>query len=201
VNEPIVSLGAELDANHFHQVLGPGYISAAFEAAHLADPDARLFLNEHSVEFLPAKADALVALVEQLVADGVPIHGVGLQAHQFSGRPPEPGVVEDLVSTFTALGLDVALTELDLPVREGGDLTAQADGYRQIVRECLAAGCNEITLWGVHDGSTWLDDFLGEPDTSPLLFDHDFQPKPAHAAVVEELLASAASGAGSPPGE
>lgn len=90
VNEPLETLGADLDANHFLEVLGPGYIAAAFEAAHRADPDARLFLNEHSVEFVPAKAEAFAALVEGLVAEGVPIHGVGLQAHQFSGRPPEP---------------------------------------------------------------------------------------------------------------
>lgn len=188
VNEPLELVGANLDANHFLEVLGPGYIGDAFEAAHRADPDARLFLNENSVEFVPAKAEALVSLVEELVADGVPIDGVGLQAHQFSGQPPEEGVIDTLVSQFEDLGLEVALTELDLPVPEGGDWAAQADGYRQIVRDCVDAGCNEITVWGVYDGATWLDDFLGRDGTSPLLFDRDFEPKPAHAAVIEELL-------------
>jgi endo-1,4-beta-xylanase len=199
VNEPLEILGPELDGNHFLEVLGPDYIAAAFEAAHRADPDARLFLNEHSVEVVPAKADALVALVERLVAEGVPIHGVGLQAHQFSGQPPEPGVIEALVTRFTALGLEVAITELDLPLSEDGDLAAQADGYRQIVRECLAAGCTEITVWGVYDGATWLDDFLGRARTSPLLFDYDFEPKPAYTAVIGELIASTAP-SGSPGG-
>ena len=199
VNEPLESLGAALDANHFLEVLGPDYIASAFEAAHRADPEARLFLNEHSVEVVPAKADALVALVEGLVADGVPIHGVGLQAHQFSGQPPEAGVLEALVRRFSDLGLDVAITELDLPLSEDGDLAAQADGYRQIVRECLEAGCTEITVWGVYDGATWLDDLLGRACTSPVLFDHDFEPNPAYTAVVDELVASAASSA--PPGD
>ena len=67
------------------------------------------------------------------------------------------------------------------------------------LRECLAAGCTEITVWGVYDGATWLDDFLGRERTSPLLFDHDFEPKPAYTAVVDELVASAASSA--PPGD
>ena len=195
VNEPLEVAGTQLDANHFLDVLGPGYIAAAFETAHRADPDARLFLNENAVEFVPAKAEALVALVEGLVADGVPIHGVGLQGHQFSGRPPAPGVLEALITRFTDLGLEVAITELDLPLLDDGDLGAQAEGYRQIVRECLDAGCTEITVWGVYDGATWLDDFLGREDTSPLLFDEGFSPKPAHAAVVEELIAS-----GSPAG-
>lgn len=193
VNEPLEVAGAQLDANHFLEVLGPDYIAAAFRAAHEADPAARLFLNENSVEFVPAKADALVELVEGLVADGVPIDGVGLQAHQFSGQPPAPGVIEQLVNRFSELGLEVALTELDLPVGEDRDVAGQADGYRQIVRECLGAGCTEITVWGVHDGVTWLDDFLARPNTAPLLFDEELEPKPARSAVIEELLAVGSS--------
>ena len=200
VNEPLVTTGSDLDANHFLDVLGPGYIAAAFASAHQADPDARLFVNENAVELFPEKAQALVDLVQGLVADGVPIDGVGLQAHQFSGHPPEPGVFEELVAELVDLGVEVAITELDLPVPEGGDLEAQPDGYRQIVRECLAAGCSEITTWGVDDGDTWLDDFLGREGTSPLLFDDDLEPKPAYAAVVEEL-AAAASPPSPPPGD
>jgi endo-1,4-beta-xylanase len=191
VNEPLLTLGAELDPNHFHDVLGADYIADAFRAAHDADPEAKLFLNEHSVETIPAKADALVALVEQLVADGVPIHGVGLQAHQFTGAAPEPGVFEELVATFTAMGLDVAITELDVPLNANGDVELQADVYAQIVRECLAASCSEITVWGVDDSSTWLDGFLGRENTAPLLFDDAFARKATHQVVVEALLAAA----------
>ena len=123
----------------------------------------------------------------------MPIDGVGLQAHQFSGHPPEPGV-----SRGSWRGSPISAWRSPSPSsiylsHEGGDPDAQADGYRQIVRECLEAGCTEITVWGVYDGATWLDDFLGREDTSPLLFDHDFEPKPAHSAVIEELAAAAST--------
>jgi GH35 family endo-1,4-beta-xylanase len=56
------------------------------------------------------------------------------------------------------------------------------------VEECVAAGCEEVTVWGLDDSATWLDTFLGRPDTRPLLFDADLAPKPAHAAVRDALL-------------
>ena len=64
VNEPLQTLGADLYDNHFRRVLGNGYIAEMFAIAHEADPAARLFLNEATVELLPGKATALVALVE-----------------------------------------------------------------------------------------------------------------------------------------
>jgi endo-1,4-beta-xylanase len=97
-------------------------------------------------------------------------------------------VIEELVGRLRALGVRVAITELDLPLVEGSTLETQAAGLAQVVEECLAAGCEEVTVWGLDDGATWLDAFLGRTDTRPLLFDEDLRPKPAHAAVREALL-------------
>lgn len=196
VNEPLVGFGTERYQGHFAQVLGPRYIAHAFELARAADPHAKLYLNEHSVEASPARADALVALVAELVDQGVPIDGVGLQTHLFTGNPPEPGVIEGLVRRLRSLGLDVSITELDVPLPPGlesdtateAGLRRQADVYRQVVGECLAAGCNEITMWGVDDAHTWLNTYLDRVDTRPLLFDAGLQPKPAHRAVLDALL-------------
>ena len=193
VNEPLLIGEGELDPNPFFEVLGPEYIAEAFELAHEVDPDAELWLNEHSVEHLPAKADALVALVADLIEQGVPIDGVGLQTHQFSSSLPPAGAVEDVLGRLRALGVDVAITELDLPLDDARDLEAQAAGYRQIVDECLAAGCAEISVWGVDDGRTWLDEFLGAGPHEPLLLDTDYRPKPAYDAVRDAILATQAS--------
>lgn len=193
VNEPLVSVGAGPVDNHFSRVLGPEWIALAFEEAHAADPEARLFLNEHSAEYSEERADALVALVEELLAADVPLHGVGLQSHLFVGPPPE-GAIGDLVRRLRALDLEVAITELDVPLPAGDEpgttvaptpdaLATQADAYQQVVEECLVAGCNEVTTWGVSDRATWLDTFLGRPDTLPLLFDAALQPKPAYEEV------------------
>ena len=189
VNEPLQTDGPALDANHFLDVLGRGYIADAFRAAHAADPSASLWLNENNVESVPAKADALVALVDGLRSDGVPIDGVGLQMHLRSGHAPAPGVVSRLVGRLRALGVRVAITELDVPVSTDGSDAAQVAAYRQVVRECLAAGCDEITVWGVSDAHTWLDADLGRSHTDPLLFDERGSPKQTFNEVRAALAA------------
>jgi endo-1,4-beta-xylanase len=192
VNEPMQKQGASLDKNHLFKVLGPGYVADAFAATHAADPNATLWLNENAFEHMPAKGDGLVQLVADLVASGVPITGVGLQAHFLSGRAPAPGVIEHLVQRLRHLGVAVAITELDIPKRSGVSATEasalQADAYGQVVSECRRAGCSEITVWGADDSVTWLDDFLHRR-TDPLLFDRSGRPKPAYEQF-KRVLAS-----------
>ncbi len=45
-----------------------------------------------------------------------------------------------------------------------------------------------VTLWGVSDGSSWLNGFPVRGRTNyPLLFDRQLRPKPAFAAVIKAL--------------
>lgn len=198
VNEPFEYPFGLLAPSVFDR-MGPDYIAELFIAAHAADPDAKLWLNEIFAELFPAKADALVALVASLRSRGVPIHGVGLQTHlTLTPAPPNPGSISGLVTRLRNLGVDVAITELDVPVGPLRNEQAQVDIYRQVAAECVAAGCSEITVWGVGDGDTWLDTpgaragnpllplFFSLPST-PLLLDADLRPKAAYAAVVEAL--------------
>ena len=194
VNEPLETLGTGLSDSVAARVLGPGWIAEAFAMAHAADPTAELWLNETATDWVPGKHEALVALARSLLDDGVPLHGVGLQMHRPGVDGPPPGVLEAQMRDLTDLGLEVAITELDVPTSptDPDAPTAQADAYRRIVEACLAVdGCVEITLWGLTDASTWLDS-VGwfEPPTRPLLFDEAFQPKPAYDAVRSALAAA-----------
>lgn len=179
--------------------LGPDYIAELFTAAHAADPDASLWLNEVFTDLFPGKADALVQLVASLRQRGVPIHGVGLQTHMtLSPAAPNPGSISGLVTRLRNLGVDVAITELDVPLGPARTEQAQVAIYRQVATECLVAGCSEITVWGVGDGFTTLDSdgqrannpflsaFFSLP-SKPLLLDTNLQPKAAYAAVVETI--------------
>jgi endo-1,4-beta-xylanase len=207
VNEPLLTAGTELDPNPFLERLGPGYLDLAFRTARAADPDAELWLNENFTEYLPAKADALVELVRTLRAGGTPIDGVGLQTHLIVDAPVRPGAVGDLVRRLRGLGVAVALTELDVPTGPTRDATAQAGLYRQVVGEAVGAGAEEVTVWGINDGTTWLDDpaaRAGIPTlaafpapTRPLLLDIDNRPTSAHAAVAAVLAGAADGGTGS----
>jgi endo-1,4-beta-xylanase len=195
VNEPLETLGAGPSDNVFARVLGTGWIGEAFALAAEADPTAELWLNEYGTDWVPGKHEALLALVESLLADGVAIHGIGLQMHRLGPDGPDPDTLEAQLTDFTDLGLEVAITELDIPVSptDPDALPKQADAYRRIFSTCLAVtGCVEITTWGVTDAATWLDSLgLFPTPTRPLLFDDDFNPKPAYHAVREALAAVA----------
>ena len=150
VNEPLAVAGSTLDANPYLERLGPGHIDLAFRTARAADPSAELWLNENLTEYLPAKADALVELVRTLRARGTPIDGVGLQTHLTLDAPLRAGAVGEVVRRLRELGVEVAVTELDVPLGVDRDETEQARLVTQVVDECLAAGCGEVTVWGVN---------------------------------------------------
>jgi endo-1,4-beta-xylanase len=186
VNEPLVSLGTGLSASVFWD-LGPEWIADAFRLARSLDPDAELWLNEYGSDWVPGKHEALVALVRQLVDAGVPIDGVGIQTHRLPGAVLDAERFASQLRDFTALGLAVAITELDVPVSptDPDAFEFQAAEYARVVSACLTVdGCVEVTVWGLTDGSTWLDSLgLFPTPTRPLLFDTTFAPKPAYDAI------------------
>ena len=192
VNEPLETLGSAVHENVFHRVLGPGYIAEVFHLAHAADPDALLFLNEIVLEPTGPKLDALVALTRDLLEQGVPVHGVGVQGHYFIA--PEPARIQASLQALADLGVVVELTEVDVLLRGDGDLAARLERQRRdyfgVAAACLAVpGCRRITLWGLTDRHTWIDDFVG-PGRAPLPLDADYQRKPAWYGLRDGLLST-----------
>jgi endo-1,4-beta-xylanase len=167
--------------------LGPGYIADAFRWAHQADPHAKLFYNDFNLESIGPKSDAALALVKQLRADGVPIDGVGFQGHlaiQF-GFPSD---LADNMRRFIRLGLETALTEVDvrmpLPVTPEKQ-TLQADFYQDTFAACVQVRrCVGYTVWGYTDRHSWVPGFfVGQG--SACLFDENLMPKSAYQALLE----------------
>jgi GH35 family endo-1,4-beta-xylanase len=181
VTEALETQGGGLQANTFHNVLGPGYIDDAFRIARAAAPDAKLFINENLVESLPGKRQELHDLVSGLVADGVPIDGVALQMH-ITEVALVPGVVADLVNSYKALGLEVTIAEMDVHTFNA---TLQAEIYGAVIDEALNAGITDISFWGFTDkhAYTWL------PGAKPLMFDEKYRPKAAFNSTHTALKA------------
>jgi endo-1,4-beta-xylanase len=193
VNEPLAYFGDTLYENHFHQVLGQDYIADTFRIAAEEAPGSELWINEIFLEGNPAKCDAYVELVRGLVDDGVPVDGAGMQGHLFFGEP-DFDLVDETLGRLAALGVKVAVTELDAPVdpAEGSQaerLELHAFRMARMVEACLKVeACGAVTVWGLDDGQSWLNWLLG-PDMSPLLYDENLQPKPSYHSVRDTLLA------------
>jgi len=127
--------------------------------------------------------------VASLLAQGVPIDGVGLQMHISASNPPSAQSVAANVRRLASLGLLVNISEMDVRVRDvPGSLQARLDVqksvYKSIVEVCVAeARCDAVTFWGFTDAHSWIDRQFGADD--PLLFDEQYAPKPAFYGVLE----------------
>jgi endo-1,4-beta-xylanase len=189
VNEPFEDDG-RWRRSIWYAAMGPDYVSIALRAARQADPGARLYVNDYNVETSSAKMRALYDLVASLKRAGAPIDGVGLQSHFIVGHVPKD--LEAVMARFAALGVDVAVTELDLRLRVPADessLEAQAADYASVVRACHATPrCVGATTWGIADAHSWVPSFFSGYDAA-LPFDEAYRPKPAVAAMIHAWTA------------
>ncbi len=177
--------------------LGAGYIDLAFQEARAADPAALLFYNDYNLETPGLKQDSVFARISGMKARGIPIDGIGFQAH-FQVNADATGVPskETLVATFNrfaALGLKIHVTELDIRVRTPGatsaELAAQSEGFTNITAACLAVpACEAMVVWGLNDGESWVNTtFPGYGQA--LLFDDSYSRKATYNAVSSVLSA------------
>jgi endo-1,4-beta-xylanase len=128
-------------------------IGDAFRWADAADPDARLFLNDYNAEGINNKTNAYYALVQELLADGVPIDGFGAQGH-LSLQYGFDESIQANFERFAALGLNVAITEADvrMPLGEDGEpdaaqIALQAERYDKMLQACLnVPACTSFTV-------------------------------------------------------
>ncbi len=162
--------------------LGPGYIADAFRWAHRADPHAKLYLNDYNVEWNVPKIEATLTLIKQLQAQRVPIDGMGFQGH-LGIQYDYPGDWANVMRRFADLGLEIAVTELDvrmvLPVTPE-KLATQADYYGRALSDCLSVrACREFTVWGFTDRHSWVPGWF-DGEGSACLLDENLAPKPAY---------------------
>ncbi|QQQ79951.1 endo-1,4-beta-xylanase [Saccharothrix sp. 6-C] len=166
--------------------LGPGIIADAFRWAHAADPKADLYFNDYGVESVNAKSNAYLALIKDLKAQDVPVHGFSAQSH-LSTRYGFPGDLETNLKRFADLGLGTAITELDVRMDLPANgvptpemLAKQADYYNRTLVACLnVKGCDSFTIWGFTDKYSWVPVFFAGEGAATVMWE-DFTRKPAY---------------------
>ena len=190
VNEAIDDGNGQLRTSSFwHQRIGPEYVRMAFEFARDADPGAVLYYNDFSAEGLGTKSDGVFNLLRGLRDQGVPVHGVGWQMHQINPFRIQAAHRTNL-RRLADLGLEISITEMDLRIQlptDGTKLQQQALGYGDAMQLCVEEpSCKALVTWGFTDKYSWVPGFFqGFGDA--LIFDVNYQRKPAHAALLQAL--------------
>ncbi len=172
-------------------VIGPEYIDHAFRfARQYTSPGTKLYYNDYGIERVNNKSLAVARLVSEFQRVGVPIDGVGLQAHFTVGRAPTYNDVRASQQLFSTLGMETALTELDVRMTlpdNANKTAAQAAIYADSVRACVdEKSCVGVTVWDFWDPVSWVPEtFLGEGNAC--LWNEKLERKPAYYAVADVL--------------
>lgn len=202
----------EQNTGDWYALCGTDYVKQAFRSADEARSeyglnDIELYYNDYGLND-PAKREACMQLIRMLQEEDIAVDGVGMQGHyRLSSYLQDPeGFLrefEQSVKSFTGLGVDVQITELDIRVYASDKDPQAFDSLPMSVEEQQAemyagifeilrrytvpwkdgAGCvTNVTVWGVADDSrAWDTDSHKE---YPLLFGTDYLPKQAYYEII-----------------
>jgi endo-1,4-beta-xylanase len=204
VNEAIDPMGQGVNGlrdTPWHRLLGADYIDIAFHTAAAADPHALLMLNDYDLDYAisrdTAKRAAMLQLLQGLVARGVPVHALGMQAHlRGSETNFDPAQLRDFLRQVADLGLKIIITELDvvdqdLPRALHARDLAVARTYQMYLDTVLQEpAVIAVLTWGLSDRYTWLANFRPRSDGAaprPLPLDALLYRKPAWSAIASAL--------------
>lgn len=196
------------------EIIGKDYIQLAFEFANAADPGAELYYNDYNNE-LPAKREGIIPIIKDLKQKGIKIDGLGIQGHWHLDSPGLSVIDESISKyaalglkvVITEMEVNVLPTP---PEVYGADVSQQAryletlnpyssglpdsvsnqlaDRYADLFRVLVKhkGDVTRVTFWGVHDGYSWKNDWPIKGRTNyPLLFDRNYNPKPAFYSVIK----------------
>lgn len=210
VNEALNEDGT-MRKSPFTKFLGDDFVTEAFRLTQKAAPNTELYYNDYNNE-QPQKRAGCIRIIKKIQEAGVRIDGVGIQGHWHLGKVPLKEIEESILE-YSALGIKVMFTELDIEVLprnfSGADVSQRMDnnpalnpyvnGLPDSVQQQLATDyenlfklflkykdkISRVTFWGVNDGQSWLNGWPVRGRTNyPLLFDREYNPKPAFYSVI-----------------
>lgn len=180
----------------FYQTIGEVYIPIAFKTAAAADPNVKLYYNDYNIEYAGSKATGAQRIVKLIQSYGAKIDGVGLQAHFIVGSTPSQSAQASNMAAFTSLGVDVAITELDIRMTLPSTdalMAQQKTDYQNTMAACVqTARCVGVTIWDWTDKYSWVPStFSGQGVACP--WDANFQKKPAYDGILSALDGTASA--------
>ncbi|GGA85984.1 beta-xylanase [Flavobacterium palustre] len=186
VNEALNEDGT-LRKSVFLKTYGKEFLTLAFKTAEKADSKVDLYYNDYNL-CNAKKRQGAVELVKNLQKSGAKIDGIGEQGHWHLDTPTLEEI-EKTILDFSALGIKVAFSELDISVLpspyglQGAEISQRfennekmnpypkslpdsmqvklAQRYADIFKLFLKHKdkISRVTFWGVNDTQSWLNDF------------------------------------------
>ena len=165
LNEPFTNYDVQ-------DLLGADCIPQWFEAAHSADPAARLFINDYSILESGGKdsahQDHYFATIQSLLAKKAPLQGIGIQGHFDENLTPIPRLLT-ILDRFAEFGLPIEITEFDINT---SDEELQGDYTRDFLTAMFShRAITSILTWGFWEGRHWIP--------NGAMWRKDWSPRPA----------------------
>ena len=198
----------------FYRLLGEDYVTEAFRLAQKAAPNTELYYNDYNIE-QPAKRAGTLRLIRKIQEAGLRVDGVGIQGHWHAGKLPLKEIEDSILEyAALGLKVMITELDLEVLPRDfsGAEVSQRLEGATDPALNPYAAGLpdsvqnqlasdyaalfrllvkhrdkvSRVTFWGVNDGQSWLNDWpLPGRTNYPLLFDRNYQPKPAFYKVID----------------
>ncbi|MCF0233775.1 MAG: endo-1,4-beta-xylanase, partial [Thermoguttaceae bacterium] len=144
------------DNHDILDILGRDVLVEWFKTAREADPNVRLFINDYGIlsgqGMDKRKQDFYFKTIQELLAAGAPIGGVGMQGH-FGQTATPPEKIIEILDRFAELGLGIAITEHDV---DSADETYKAEFTRDLMTAAFACpAVDSFLVWGFWERAHW----------------------------------------------
>ena len=167
----------------------PGYptgrelYAEIFKQADSLMPNSKMYINDYiAIEAGDGNNNNIVIWkqrIDELIAKGAPVEGIGFQGHFSSAPTGIPRVKEILDEFWNKYHLEAKVTEYDISNLVNPDI--QASYMRDILTICFAhPSMKGFLMWGFWDGAHWLGN-------API-YNQDWTVKPSGTAFIDQVF-------------
>ena len=151
-----------INGDFFRRRLGYGIINEMAFAAKAENPDITLYVNDYGILVeRNYNADSYITQIQNLLANGVPIGGIGCQGHTITSDEADSTGKAATLPERVQSTLD-KLAQFDLPIKiteclfTADDEQGMADELREFFPICFAHQKVEaILMWGFWEDAHW----------------------------------------------
>ncbi len=171
-----------IHGNYYEDRLGPDITKKMAQWCKNGDPDIQLYLNDYDI-LTGNRLTHYMAHIRNLLKQGVPIAGIGVQGH-LHGDIFDRGALKNALDSLAVFNLPIRITEFNIPgqrskyyIDRNLEITSEGEQLKakemvDYYRICFAHPAVEgILMWGFWEGANWI------PESS--LYKKDWSPTPA----------------------